>query len=190
MVNLKWTCENCELVVQFTGYNLLLMSIWSEVKKRGFPKFHLHKASGSCRVNLAVLALVQNRVRSYKTRRTGDICKAWFSATQRACCEERESAFPSGVWCDRSSLCLFQSMGKRRKLQLNPRKNFFPLRVMEPWPRLPRGAGESPSLEIFKPCLDAVLCSLLWVTLLQQEGWTRWPTEVPSNPDHSVILWL
>jgi len=21
-------------------------------------------------------------------------------------------------------------------------------------------------------------------------GWTRWPTEVPANPDHSVILWL
>jgi len=29
-------------------------------------------------------------------------------------------------------------------------------------------AGESPSLEIFKPRLDAVLCSLLWVTLLGQ----------------------
>ena len=22
------------------------------------------------------------------------------------------------------------------------------------------------------------------------EGWTRWPTEVPSNPEHSVILWF
>ena len=40
-------------------------------------------------------------------------------------------------------------------------KNFFPLRVMEPWPRLPREVVESPSLEIFKPCLDKVLCSLL-----------------------------
>ena len=27
------------------------------------------------------------------------------------------------------------------------------------------------------------------MTLLRQEGWTRWPTEVPSNPYHSVILW-
>ena len=43
----------------------------------------------------------------------------------------------------------------------NMRKNFFPLRVTEPWPRLPREAVESPSLEIFKPRLDKVLCSLL-----------------------------
>ena len=28
------------------------------------------------------------------------------------------------------------------------------------------------------------------MTLLRREGWTRWPTEVPSNPDHSVILWF
>jgi len=28
------------------------------------------------------------------------------------------------------------------------------------------------------------------VTLLRQGGWTRWPTEVPSNPYYSVILWL
>ena len=44
------------------------------------------------------------------------------------------------------------------------------------------------TLEIFKTHLDKVLCSLLRVTLLQQEGWTRWPTEVPSNPYYSVIL--
>jgi len=48
------------------------------------------------------------------------------------------------------------------------RKNFFTLRVMEHWNRLPRGAVESPSLEIFKHHLDKVLCSLLWVTLLRQ----------------------
>ena len=57
---------------------------------------------------------------------------------------------------------------KQRKFHLNRRKNFFPLRVMEPWPRLPREVVESPSLEIFKPRLDAVLCSLLWMTLLGQ----------------------
>jgi len=61
---------------------------------------------------------------------------------------------------------------KQRKFQLKMRKNFFPLRVMQPWPRLPKEVLESPSLEIFKPCLDMVLCSLLWVTLLRQGGWT------------------
>jgi len=50
---------------------------------------------------------------------------------------------------------------KHRKFCLNMRKNFFTLRVMEPWNRLPREVVESPSLEIFKTCLDAVLCSLL-----------------------------
>ena len=50
---------------------------------------------------------------------------------------------------------------KQRKFKLNMRKNFFPLRVMERWPRLPREVVESPSLEIFKTCLDEVLCSLL-----------------------------
>jgi len=57
---------------------------------------------------------------------------------------------------------------KQRKFQLKMRKNFFPLRVMEPWPSLPREAVESPSLEIFQPHLDVVLCPLLWVTLLGQ----------------------
>jgi len=61
---------------------------------------------------------------------------------------------------------------KQRKFRLNMRKNFFPLRVTERWTRLPREVVEFPSLEIFKTCLDAVLCSLLWVTLLRQGGWT------------------
>jgi len=62
---------------------------------------------------------------------------------------------------------------KQRKFQLNMRMNFFPLRVMEHWNRLPRETVESPSLEIFKTRLDAVLCSLLQVTLLPQSSWTR-----------------
>ena len=78
---------------------------------------------------------------------------------------------------DRAQLCSVvpsdRTRGNRhkvrpRKFQLNPRKNFFPLRVTEPWPTLPRQAVESPSLEIFQTRLDAVLCSLLWVTLLGQ----------------------
>jgi len=50
---------------------------------------------------------------------------------------------------------------KHRKFRLNMRKNFFILRMKEPWNRLPREVVESPSLEIFKTHLDEVLCSLL-----------------------------
>jgi len=77
---------------------------------------------------------------------------------------------------------------KHRKFHLNTRKCFFTLRVMEHWNRLPREVVESPSPAILKTCLDAALCSLLQVTLLQQGGWTRRSPEVPSNPYHSVIL--
>jgi len=62
---------------------------------------------------------------------------------------------------------------RHSKFQLNIRKNFFTLRVTEHWNRLPREVVDSPSLEIFKTRLDAVLCSLLWVTLLRQWSWTR-----------------
>uniref|UniRef100_A0A8C3K5D3 Ig-like domain-containing protein n=1 Tax=Calidris pygmaea TaxID=425635 RepID=A0A8C3K5D3_9CHAR len=41
------------------------------------------------------------------------------------------------------------------KFHSNLRKNFFGVRVAKPWKRLPREGVESPSLEIFKPRLDA-----------------------------------
>jgi len=50
---------------------------------------------------------------------------------------------------------------KHRKFRLNMRKNYFLLRVMEPWNRLPREVVDSPSLELFKTRLDKVLYSLL-----------------------------
>jgi len=50
---------------------------------------------------------------------------------------------------------------KHKKFHLNMRKNFFSLRVTEPWDRLPREVVDSPSLEIFKTHLDEVLYSLL-----------------------------
>ena len=43
-------------------------------------------------------------------------------------------------------------------------KNFFTVRVMEHWDRVPREAVESPSMEIFKTRLDTYLCDLLYGT--------------------------
>ncbi|GAB0179394.1 hypothetical protein GRJ2_000404700 [Grus japonensis] len=48
-----------------------------------------------------------------------------------------------------------------RKFYPNMRRNFFTVRVTEPWNRLPREAVESPPLEIFKTRLDVILCNLL-----------------------------
>jgi len=42
------------------------------------------------------------------------------------------------------------------------RKKFFPMRVVRPWPRLPREAGAAPSLAGFKARLDGALSTLVW----------------------------
>jgi len=92
-----------------------------------------------------------------KRRLQGDLINV-YKYLQSGCQEDGAKLF-SVVPSDRT-----RGNGHKLKpgnFQLNPRKNFFPLRVTEPWPRLPRGAVESPSLEIFKICLDKVLCSLL-----------------------------
>ncbi|KAK4820476.1 LOW QUALITY PROTEIN: hypothetical protein QYF61_027937 [Mycteria americana] len=50
---------------------------------------------------------------------------------------------------------------KEGRLRLDIRKKFFMLRVVKPWPRLPREVADAPSLETFKVRLDRALSSLI-----------------------------
>ena len=50
---------------------------------------------------------------------------------------------------------------EHRKFHTNTRKNFFALWMIEHWNRLPREVVKSPSLEILKTHLDALLHNVL-----------------------------
>jgi len=51
---------------------------------------------------------------------------------------------------------------KEGRFRLDIRKKFFPVRVVSPWPRLPREAVAAPSLAVFKARLDGTLSNLVW----------------------------
>ncbi|KFO79107.1 hypothetical protein N303_13510, partial [Cuculus canorus] len=50
---------------------------------------------------------------------------------------------------------------ERGRFRLDIRKNFFTVRVVRHWHRLPREAVAAPSLEVFKARLDGALGSLV-----------------------------
>ncbi|KFO81399.1 hypothetical protein N303_01609, partial [Cuculus canorus] len=50
---------------------------------------------------------------------------------------------------------------ERGRFRLDIRRNFFTMRVVKHWHRLPREAVDAPSLEVFKTRLDGALGSLV-----------------------------
>ena len=65
------------------------------------------------------------------------------------------------------------------------------MRMVRPWPRLPRGAVAAPSLAGFKAGLDGALSTLGWWkgSLPRAECWNEMVFKAPSKSNHSRILW-
>jgi len=72
--------------------------------------------------------------------------------------KDEENIF-SRACCDRTRSNGFKL--REGRFRLDTRKNFFVIRVVKHWNRLPREVVEAPSLETFKARLDGALSSLV-----------------------------
>lgn len=70
---------------------------------------------------------------------------------------------------------------------LNIKQQFCTVGVTEHWQRLLRDVYP-PSWKSSKNHPNMILSNLLWVSLLDQQGWTWWLLEVPSHLNYSRIM--
>jgi len=77
-----------------------------------------------------------------------------------------------------------------KRVDLDIRKKFFIVRAVRYWNRLPSEAVGAPSMEAFKARLDGAVSNLVWweVSLPIAGGWNYMILNVPSNPNHSMVL--
>jgi len=80
------------------------------------------------------------------------------SSTWRGC-ERAGEGLVTRAWHDRTQGSGFKLQESRFKLDI--KKKFFTLRVVRPWPRLPREAVDAPSLAVFKARLYGALSNVV-----------------------------
>lgn len=89
------------------------------------------------------------------------------------------------------SQCQYQRQWhKHRRLPMSTRKHFFTVSTIKHRQKLPRKAGELPSLEILKR-QDMILGKLLWLTMPKHRGWNTKPPEpfpILAILCHSVLV--
>lgn len=81
---------------------------------------------------------------------------------------------------------------KEGRFRLDIKKKIFTVRIAKHWSRLPRGVADVPSLEALKARLDGARSNLTqWQVPCPWQGAWNWVLfKAPSNPNHSVILWM
>jgi len=102
-----------------------------------------------------------------KRRLRGDLMVA-FQYVKGACKRAGEGLF-TGAWNDGTRGNGFKL--KEHRFRLGRRKDFFTMRVVRHWRRLPREAVAAPSLAVFKAGLDRALSNLVWWKVSLPMAW-------------------